>query len=108
MRQLLLILFFCCFHAEATSGQTEDLTSKEIEEILLTDVYPIYTGDDGIECEAEIVHLEILPRTPEVVPVRLTAKREITRHGCAPEYLSCFASISPHPLYRWTTSFQCE
>jgi len=108
MRALVLMFLFLVSVSTFAQLRVAELTDNDIAEILLTDVYPIFTGDDGIECEAAIEGLEVLSRTDDQVSVRYRGRRDITQHGCAPEVVSCTTTISFSARGAWTTQFNCD
>ncbi len=97
-----LILFAAPSVAYSTALSVDD-----IKEILLTDAYEIFTGDDGMECEAEVENLEIVQQTATAIEVRFTALRDITVHGCAPETMLCTGSVFKSARGFWTADTKC-
>ncbi len=86
-----------------------NLSRDEITGILLSNVYPLFDGDDGSECRVTLSKLETISETASVLKVRVTGMRDITQHGCAPEFVNCAVAITRGKNSNdWGTEFLCD
>lgn len=84
------------------------LTTEEIEEIVLTDVYPLWSGDDGIDCSVDLVKVEKTFEDKKSIQLEVVGGRSESQHGCAPEIIECTVWIDVLPNQKWKSEFACR
>jgi len=104
-----LIFLFLTLSLSSQADQSP-LSKEQIEEIVLTDVYPLSLGNDGVDCAVELVRVKTIFSNPDSLYLLVKAYREPTQYGCAPAQMDCKVWINLknlNDLNQRDTKFSC-